>query len=532
MQVIKNTKEGESSLISIPTAGGKTVIFANVATTIEGRTLIVVPSSELRLQTIDKLLQQDSTLDIGSVQASLDSVNNKVVVATRQSLSSAKSDRIERMLSYGEFEIIVIDEVHNATSQIGRILSKLNKNIKCIGVTATPYNQDLKKIFKEITYSKTILSMIQDKYLCEPRAIQIKTNVDLSGVKVIAGEFNQSMLEDAVNISERNDLVVEAYKKYAMDRKATIVFCSGIEHSNNLADEFNKSGIECLSIDSTLDKGDRSDVIDRFISGKVKVITNVGILVLGFDYTSVDCVLLASPTKSKTKYTQQIGRGLRLSEGKEDCLIIDMQDNCSSHNLMDLSNIFDMTIKDGENVTEAIERNEKEKVDEEERQRLRKELEEQQQKEYAELIAKQIELFNTNIGNSFMEESYLDWFKCNKDTYALSESLFSHYIIQQETRDNFKAYHYRAIPQTREYTLELLNSNDNLMELINYIENEEIKQNNSFTYKKSRWKMERATDAQLKWARNCRTKMDVHIYSNAYKFVKAIDKFIDENESD
>ena len=67
------------------------------------------------------------------------------------------------------------------------------------------------------------------------------------------------------------------------------------------------------------------------------------------------------------------------------------------------------------------------------------------------------------------------------------------------------------------------------MELINYIENEEIKANNSFTYKRSGWKLQHATDAQLRWARNCRSKWDVHIYSNAYKFVKSIDKFIDEN---
>lgn len=124
---IKELNKGDCVLVSLPTGSGKTVIFADIAANTEGRTLIVVPSQELREQTIEKLKETNSDLDIGSVQASLDQVEHKIIVATRQSLTHKKSTRMERMLVNGEFEKVIIDEAHQAVDQIIKVKDKLNK---------------------------------------------------------------------------------------------------------------------------------------------------------------------------------------------------------------------------------------------------------------------------------------------------------------------------------------------------------------------------------------------------------------------
>ena len=86
---------------------------------------------------------------------------------------------------------------------------------------------------------------------------------------------------------------------------------SGIDHSNDIMDSFIEEGIKCKTIDSKTDKDDRKDILDTFKNGEYPVITNCNILTTGFDFEALDCIILASPTKSKTKYIQQIGRGLR-----------------------------------------------------------------------------------------------------------------------------------------------------------------------------------------------------------------------------
>ena len=153
--------------------------------------------------------------------------------------------------------------------------------------------------------------MINSKYLCEPKAIYVYSDVDLSNVKTVAGEFNQRQLEDAVNTENRNDIITDAYIKYASDRKSTIVFASGIAHARDICQSFKDKNIVCDYIDSTIEDTQRELVISNFKSGKLPVIVNVGVLTTGFDFEPTDCILMCRPTKSKILYTQIIGRGLR-----------------------------------------------------------------------------------------------------------------------------------------------------------------------------------------------------------------------------
>jgi len=521
VEAVKNLKEGFNGIISLPTASGKTVIMSTIANETVGRVLIVIQSTILREQTIEKLLNTNPKLDIGSVQASLNEISNRIVVASRQSLTHSKSTRLEKMSEHGDFELVIFDEAHSACGQIKKILDKLSPNIKAVGLTATPWNLEMQNVFNGIIYQKPILEMIKNKYLCEPKAIYVYSGTDLSNVKTIAGEFNQRQLEDAVNTDNRNEIIVEAYLKHASNRKSTIVFASGIAHARDICQTFNDNNVVCDYIDSTIEDSKREEIMDRFNSGKLPVIVNVGILTIGYDNSSVDALIFARPTKSKILYVQCLGRGLRTSEGKENCLVIDVVDIVRKHDLMTMTDIFGVELKDGETLTEAIERekqNEAEKLE-------REELVKQKEIERLAIIAEELKLFKTHMSDYF-EQTYFDWYKCDNEIFALSITSDLHYAIYKNLNENvFELYVVNTTNRinTRDYVSE----DDNLINLIEEAEKYASRKYSTFLDRKAKWKHETATQKQLEWLKKewwangkvLRTKFDVHTVVKANKIV-------------
>lgn len=520
VEIIESMEAGENRLIAIPCGTGKTVIFATVASNSDKKVLIIVPSTELRKQAILKLKSIDPNCDVGSVQAGLNEFDHRVIVSTRQSLSHKKSTRLEKMLEDSEFEYIFIDECHQAVDQIKMILSKLNGNVKIAGFSATPYSKKLEDIFDKVHFSRSILQMIELDYLCPPRAFQIKTGVNLNGVKVVAGEFNQKDLEITIDTPERNIQIVDAWKKYASDREHTVIFTCGIDHSNNVMDEFLAQGIDCRTINSKTDKDDRVQILEDFANGLFPILTNCNILTTGFDFPALSCILLASPTKSKVKYVQMIGRGMRKAEGKEDCLILDMKDSIIKHDILDMSDVFGVDIQNGETLKQAQERTEKEivKAQEEKAARELEYLHEQ------ELIAQEIELFNSNLSNALDENGYYDWWKCgkNKNLYALSQSTDFHYVIEKADG----AFNVFQVNTQKDHNqIDLINSSDSVLDMISFVE-EQCDHITSFMRKDSAWKFEKATPKQLssiKWG-NVSSKMDAHVYFSGWKIGKVMEK--------
>lgn len=498
---IINLKEGDRKILYLPTGLGKTVVMAALAKeNLNSRILIVVPSTELREQTIDKLkVMCGENVSVGSVQGKLNEIDKNIIVATRQSLTHSKSTRIENILSNGSFEYILLDECHQALSQIKTIVNKIGFNSKVIGFTATPFNKDMLNIFQGILYQKPLLDSILEGYLCEPRCYKATTYTDISNVKSVGGEFIQSQLSKAVDNDERNYRIVKAYKDIAMERKHTLIFAASIEHASSLAYAFNSSGITAKSIDSTLDEEERRKTLKDFESGKIKVLTNVGVLTTGYDFTAIDCIIMARPTKSRILYTQCIGRGLRLDKNKADLLIIDIADISGKFSLWNMNTIFDTEFKDGESITENIERLKNE--EEEERLRLEKEKEERERirEEEERLKLEEIELFNSNIDNA-IKSSNLDWWKwCYKklDIMVLSLSTNEEKIIIKMDKNLFKYYsHIKGVG------VELIEESNNLMQLVSDIDESSLEKGSSYIRKYIPWKMEKATEKQKQYVKS------------------------------
>lgn len=507
---IKEMDKGRK-IAFLATGAGKTIIMASIIKEVKGRVLIVVDQSELRKQTIDKIkivCGNDIESEIGCVQGTLNDVDKRIIIATRQSLTHPKSHRIEDIKAYGDFEIVMMDEVHRAVRQVKKIANIFGINNKIIGFTATPWNQELKTVFDGFIYEKDTLSLIEEKYLCQPRCYRINSNTDLSEVKTVGGEFVQSQLADAVDTVERNSLVVKTYLDYAMNRKHCIVFATSIEHADNLATAFNINGISAKSVDSTCDAVEREKTLNDFKNGKFKVLVNVAILTTGFDMESLDCIIMARPTKSKILYTQCIGRGLRIAEGKDDCLILDIVDNVARHNLLNSKNIFDT--KDGETLEEAKERKQYEKEEHEKYLEEQRRIEEEQEK----IKLEEISLFNKNIFN-VTECSNLDWYfnMINNSTVAILSlnSKVSYYVFKKG--EVFKAYKYRQADFGYDYVLSEIDESDNLQELIEDLDTKAIMKGCSFISKSAMWKYEEATEKQkYSCKKNINTKWDAHKY--------------------
>ena len=276
--------------------------------------------------------------NLGIIKADLFEIDKPFVIASMQTLHR-RLDKIDPT----HFDVVVVDEAHYSGANTWvKSLEHFKPKLR-LGLTATPYRLDgmmLGDIFDEIVFEYNIDQAIKEGNLCELDAIRIKTNVNLDKVKTRAGELNLEQLEEVINTPERNALIVEKYLQYASGRQF-IAFCVDVKHAQDLCAAFNERGVNTNFVVGDKDlTTDRRGVIDSFKRAEYVGLTNVMVLTAGFDHPNVGCVIQACPTKSLTKYLQQVGRGTRLkdelfvSRFGQKCLILDFIDSTTKHQLV------------------------------------------------------------------------------------------------------------------------------------------------------------------------------------------------------
>lgn len=316
-------------LVVLPTGAGKTVIFSHLPQFKQNSLpmLVLAHREELLHQAKDKISWSNPDISIDIEQGDNHAGYSDVVVASVPTLGRSQSTRIKKYPK-DYFKSIVIDEAHHAAAPSYRRILDYFSTEFILGVTATPQRSDsvrLTDVFQEIVYYKTIQDLIEDGYLSPLVGYRIKTDTDISGVETNDGDYVQSQLQDAIDNPSRNATIVAAYNDLVPNAKA-IVFAAGIKHANNLAISFGQAQIATEVILGDTDSDARRDILARFASGETRVLINVGVLTEGFDEPSVEAILLARPTRSTLLYTQIVGRGTRLYEGKPHCTILDFAD--------------------------------------------------------------------------------------------------------------------------------------------------------------------------------------------------------------
>jgi ATP-dependent helicase IRC3 len=316
-------------LVVLPTGAGKTVIFSHLPLIKQDclPMLVLAHRSELLDQARTKIMASNPELTVEIEQAERKAGKVDVVVASVATLGRNGTPRIEEYPK-DYFKSIVIDEAHHAAAPTYRRIVDYFSPDFLLGVTATPQRSDstrLIDVFQEIVYYKSIQDLIEDKWLCPLVGFRVESNTDISQVQITNGDYAQGQLEDIIDTPERNAHIVAAYRDLAPDKKA-IVFASGVKHAEHLALSFRQASVETAVIIGTTPREEREEILAHFATGKISVIVNVGVLTEGFDEPSVQAIILAKPTRSALLYTQIVGRGTRLHESKEHCIIIDIAD--------------------------------------------------------------------------------------------------------------------------------------------------------------------------------------------------------------
>lgn len=349
-------------LIALPTGAGKTICMAAIAKHFNKKTLILAHRQELIQQTVDKLKLFWTEVDVGVCMADRQEIDNQVVVGSIQ--SCYRSQRLANLKEQG-FNVLMIDEAHHSVSgsyqtiirELGFSANAADKLL--IGVSATIDRAGLGSVFEKVTFSRSIGTMIKAGYLSPVIGRKILTNLSLSDVKISNGDFQINDLAELVNTAERNNFIVEKFKEYSADRK-TIAFCCDVQHCKDLSDAFRSKGINSKAVWGDMPNEERQCVLSDLKQGNIQVATSCGILIEGYDEPSINCVIMARPTRSSSLYTQSIGRGLRLWPGKENCLVLDFSDR--HHNLDSIMTLAS-TIPESVQIKEAVVSIEREEID-------------------------------------------------------------------------------------------------------------------------------------------------------------------------
>lgn len=338
----------DRTLLVLPTGCGKTIVFCKLTEKLvqEGkRVLILAHREELILQAQDKL-KKSTGLDSAIEKANESALGSffQVTIGSVQSLSNMK--RLEQF-DEDYYDVIIVDEAHHILSDsYRRIIDYFDA--KLLGVTATPDRGDKKnlgQVFESIAYEYSLPEAIKNGYLSKIKAITIPLEIDISNVGSQAGDFKSSELDDALNpylIS-----IADEMETYCKDRK-TIVFLPLIATSQKMTEILNSKGFRCAEINGN--SKDRKEILSDFHNDKYNVLCNSMLLTEGFDEPSVDCIVCLRPTKVRALYSQIVGRGTRLFDGKEDLLVLDFLWHTSRHQLCRPAHL----ISENENVANKV----------------------------------------------------------------------------------------------------------------------------------------------------------------------------------
>jgi superfamily II DNA or RNA helicase len=224
-----------------------------------------------------------------------------------------------------EADVAMIDECHRWFRFYEKWLrDPAWQNVPIIGLSATPWTRGLGAYYEELIIATTTQELI-DKSLLAPFRVFAPSHPDLTGVRTVAGDYHEGELSDRMSDGALVADVVDTWCKRAENRP-TLCFAVDREHAKHLQAKFIAAGVPCGYQDAYTSSSERSQIKRDFHNGSLKVVCNVGTLVLGVDW-DVRCISLCRPTKSDMLFVQIIGRGLRTAPGKDDCMILDHSDN-------------------------------------------------------------------------------------------------------------------------------------------------------------------------------------------------------------
>lgn len=332
--------------IVAPTAFGKSIVVAKLA----NDTVSIYGKNVLLLTHQKELVEQDAEkmkllgIDCGIYSAGLKKKEVKQVTCASIQTIANHIDELPII------HLLMVDEAHLINHMnAGRYrtvinnLKVINPNMRVVGLTATPYrlgaglltdsyDENNPALFNNLIETASIKSLMDMGYLSKLTSKATSVNFDLTGVQRQGrGDFIESQLQQAVDQEFTNSNVMNEIVKRAHGRNHWLIFCTGVEHAIHMRDEARKHNISCEAVTGKTSKDERERLLKEFKEGKITALTNANILTTGFDAPCVDLIVMLRPTMSTSLHIQMIGRGLRISPDKKNCLVLDFAENIMRH---------------------------------------------------------------------------------------------------------------------------------------------------------------------------------------------------------
>ena len=344
----------KKTLLVLPTGCGKKIVFSKVIedrVRMGERVLVLAHRGELLDQASDKL-QKSTGLKTATEKAEKTSLGSffRVVVGSVQTLQQEK-----RLSKFPPdfFDTIVVDEAHHCISNGYQRVLKHFEEASVLGVTATPDRGDMKNLgsyFESLAYEYTLPKAIKEGYLSPIKALTIPLKLDLSAVKQQAGDFSSRDLGTALDPYLEN--IADEMIKHCSNRK-TVVFLPLVKTSQKFKAILNERGFKAAEVNGS--SQDRAEILEDFENDKYNVLCNSMLLTEGWDCPSVDCIIVLRPTKVRSLYSQMVGRGTRLYEGKEELLLLDFLWHTERHELCHPAHLIASSDEVAKKMTENIE---------------------------------------------------------------------------------------------------------------------------------------------------------------------------------
>lgn len=339
-------RANSNPILVLPTGSGKSIIIGEIVR----RALEAFPSTRiLILAHRQELIEQDArailsvwpAAPVGIYSAGLFFRQmEQVTVAGIQSVHA-------RAQELGHRDLIIVDECdlvpHKDDGMYRTLindLTSINPKLKVVGVTATPWRlsggslcRGPEKLFTSIAYELPVKRLIDEGYLAPLVSPEVSIAVDTYGLKTVRNDWAVDELADK-SMQITHEALEEAIA-LSRGRKARLVFCVSVKHADQAVSFLRSHGHDADILTGATDAATRTQLIRDFKAGKLPWLVSVDVVARGFDAPITDCLVILRPTQSCALWVQACGRGMRLSPGKTDCLVLDYGNNCERHGPVD-----------------------------------------------------------------------------------------------------------------------------------------------------------------------------------------------------
>ncbi len=335
-------KKRTPAVVVLPTGAGKSLVIAELARVAKGRVLILAHVKELVEQNHEKYVSHGLSAGVFSASLGKKDRSHKAIFGSVQSVARASDEFFE------DFSLVVIDECHRVAdegaTQYQEVIKKLrdrNPGLCILGLTATPYRlglgwiyefsqtgelkTDQPRFFKQCVFELPLSFMIKNRYLTPPVKVDIPvTCYDFSELSEKDRVYTAAEVEEILKTQKRLTPfiiknIIDITERY--DRQGVMIFSASVRHAEEIM-SYLPAG-DCRLVVGDTEMSVRDQTIQDFKKKKFKYLVNVSVLTTGFDAPHVDVIAILRPTESNSLYQQIVGRGLRLSDGKKECYILD-----------------------------------------------------------------------------------------------------------------------------------------------------------------------------------------------------------------